>query len=164
MNLDLDTITTIGEENRKDCILCKHNVEYLTHIQDSLVSTTSIGNMYEVMYNVFTHRMDMLKEQNLKYIEITYDKFCDHFENHILNLRRIITSDIRIVQQIQTQLLQNTITKNGLNAAAVNTWIRLSNHKCTCETLFPMRTNLMSLISINIITDCIYEHKGFYSG
>ena len=44
MNLDLDLYeaTQISEDNTTDCILCKHNVEYLTHIQDSLVSTTNL--------------------------------------------------------------------------------------------------------------------------
>ena len=143
MNLDLDLYeaTQISEDNTTDCILCKHNVEYLTHIQDSLVSTTNKKHMYEVMYKVFTRRMDALKKQNYKYIEVPFEQFCNHYDKHTLNLRKIITSDIRIVRQMQTQLLKKAIGKNGLNASDVNTWIRLSTHKCTLASkLKPIRS------------------------
>ena len=73
--------------------------------------------------------------------------------NNKIYLRKIITSDIRIVRQMQTQLLKKAIGKNGLNASDVNTWIRLSNHKCT------LASKLKPIRSITTSNEKPYEFK-----
>lgn len=131
-NLNLDEENFAMEEDSicKECVLCKYNNDgYLVQLQEALVSSTSKLNMYKTMYEAFQHRNNMLKNQNLQYIEINFIDFQMHFDTHILSMRRIISQDIRLVKKMQGVLLNKMKNKNGLNEKACTTWMRLSAHK-----------------------------------
>ena len=57
-----------------------------------------------------------------------YAQFKKHFEEHLLSLRACITRDIREVKKMQARLLKDIYGKET-KAAAINSYIRLSQHK-----------------------------------
>ena len=59
---------------------------------------------------------------------IGYAQFKKHFEEHLLSLRACITRDIREVKKMQARLLKDIYGKET-KAAAINSYIRLSQHK-----------------------------------
>ena len=130
LNLDNDGHPMVEDSDKQDCVLCKYsNYDYLLQLQQALSSTTSKRNMYAVMFEAFKARMKLLKSQDFDYVEIDFPSFQNHFENHLLNLRRLVAHDIRLVKGMQQVLLQKMRTKTGLNSSSVNTWVRLSQHK-----------------------------------
>ena len=66
---------------------------------------------------------------NIDHEKISLAQFKLHFEEHLLSLRACITRDIREVKKMQARLLKDIYGKGEAKAAAINSYIRLSQHK-----------------------------------
>ena len=69
-----------------------------------------------------------LKQQNLRYLDVTRIDLVRHYEEHVLSLQNAITNDVRLVKQVMKQL-EKRMLGDKLNTAALNQWKLLSNHK-----------------------------------
>ena len=132
-HLDLDaeeSAPLIEDTSEEECVLCKrYNYDYLLEIQAAMVETASVSNMYDVMYKAFCERMQLLKKQQMAYVEISKADFVHHFENHLLSFHRICSRDIRLIHNMQNVLLEKMRTNNGLNPQSLSAWMRLSAYK-----------------------------------
>ena len=121
--LDLDA----PPEVEKPCYLCvTTNYDYLLQLQDQLSDSSGNQNMYTIMYEALKRRTN--QALNKEHKDITFAQFKLHFEEHLLSLRGCITRDIREVKKMQAQLLKDIYGKEA-KAAAINSYIRLSQHK-----------------------------------
>ena len=70
-HLDLDSekrFPLAEDTSEEECVLCRsYNYDYLLEIQAAMVETASVSNMYDVMYNAFCERMDLLKKQQMMF-------------------------------------------------------------------------------------------------
>ena len=115
-------------EIEKPCYLCTHtNYDYLLQLQDQLSDSSGNQNMYTIMYEAFKRRTN--QPLNKEHKEISLAQFKLHFEEHLLSLRACITRDIREVKKMQARLLKDIYGKREAKAAAINSYIRLSQHK-----------------------------------
>ena len=115
-------------EVEKPCYLCIHtNYDYLLQLRDQLSDSSGNQNMYTMMYEAFKRRTNQPLHKEHK--EIGFSQFKLHFEEHLLSLRACITRDIRQVKRIQARLLKEIHGKGEAKAAAINSYIRLSQHK-----------------------------------
>ena len=121
--LDLDA----PPEVEKPCYLCTHSSEFLLQIQDQLSDISGKQNMYAIMYESLKRRTNQPLQSEHK--DITFAQFKLHFEEHLLSLRGCITRDIREVKKMQERLLKDIYGKREAKAAAINSYIRLSQHK-----------------------------------
>ena len=83
--------------------------------------------MYAIMYEALKRRTN--QALNKEHKDITFAQFKLHFEEHLLSLRACITRDIREVKKMQERLLKDIYGKREAKAAAINSYIRLSQHK-----------------------------------
>ena len=83
--------------------------------------------MYSIMYEAFKRKTNQPLNKDHK--DITFAQFKLHFEEHLLSLRGCITRDIREVKKMQARLLKEIHGKGEAKAAAINSYIRLSQHK-----------------------------------
>ena len=114
-------------EMEKPCYLCTHtNYDYLLQLQDQLSDISGKQNMYTIMYEAFKRRTNQPLQSEHK--DIAFAQFKLHFEEHLLSLRACITRDIREVKKMQARLLKDIYGKEA-KAAAINSYIRLSQHK-----------------------------------
>ena len=113
-------------EVEKPCYLCTHSSDFLLQIQDQLSDISGKQNMYVIMYEAFKRRTNQPLHKHHK--DITFAQFKLHFEEHLLSLRTCITRDIREVKKMQARLLKDIYGKEA-KAAAINSYIRLSQHK-----------------------------------
>tara|TARA_A100001015_G_scaffold106546_1_gene118279 strand:- start:2028 stop:2339 length:312 start_codon:yes stop_codon:yes gene_type:complete len=79
------------------------------------------------MYEAFKRRTNQPVDKEHK--EIGFAQFQTHFEKHVLSLRTCITKDIREVKKMQARLLKDIYEKEDVKASAINSWMRLSQHK-----------------------------------
>ena len=115
-------------EVEKPCYLCTHtNYDYLLQLQDQLSDSSGNQNMYAIMYEALKRRTN--QALNKEHKDITFAQFKLHFEEHLLSLRACITRDIREVKKMQERLLKDIYGKREAKAAAINSYIRLSQHK-----------------------------------
>ena len=114
-------------EVEKPCYLCTHSSEFLLQIQDQLSDISGKQNMYAIMYESLKRRTNQPLQSEHK--DITFAQFKLHFEEHLLSLRGCITRDIREVKKMQARLLKDIYGKGEAKAAAINSYIRLSQHK-----------------------------------
>ncbi len=130
LNLDDDNdFSPMVEDTNHHCQLCKYNIDYLDNHLELLTEKTSKNNMYKILFEIFEKRNALMKTYNLEHVDVSFEDFVNHMENHQLNTRRVITEDIRLVKSMQQKLLEKMQSKSGLNATSVNTWMRLSAHK-----------------------------------
>ena len=130
LDLDAEERFPLTEDTEEECVLCKrYNYDYLLEIQAAMVETASVSNMYDVMYKAFCERMELLKKQQMQYVEISKVDFVRHFENHVLSFHRICSRDIRLIHNMQKVLLETMRTNNGLNPNSLSSWMRLSAYK-----------------------------------
>ena len=120
--LNLDT----PPEVEKPCYLCTHSSDFLLQIQDQLSDISGKQNMYAIMYESLKRRTNQPLHKEHK--DIAFAQFKLHFEEHLLSLRGCITQDIREVKKMQARLLKDIYGKEA-KAAAINSYIRLSQHK-----------------------------------
>ena len=83
--------------------------------------------MYAIMYESLKRRTNQPLQS--EHPLIGYTQFKKHFEEHLLSLRACITRDIREVKKMQARLLKEIHGKGEAKAAAINSYIRLSQHK-----------------------------------
>ena len=122
--LDLDA----PPEVEKPCYLCvTTNYDYLLQLRDQLSDSSGNQNMYTIMYEAFKRRTN--QPLNIDHEKISLAQFKLHFEEHLLSLRACITRDIREVKKMQERLLKDIYGKREAKAAAINSYIRLSQHK-----------------------------------
>ena len=115
-------------EIEKPCYLCIHtNYNYLLQLQDQLSDSSGNQNMYTMMYEAFKRRTNQPLQKEHK--DIGFAQFKLHFEEHLVSLRSCITRDIREVKKMQARLLKEIHGKGEAKAAAINSYIRLSQHK-----------------------------------
>ena len=115
-------------EVEKPCYLCvTTNYDYLLQLQDQLSDISGKQNMYAIMYESLKRRTN--QPLNKEHKDITFAQFKLHFEEHLLSLRACITRDIREVKKMQARLLKEIHGKGEAKAAAINSYIRLSQHK-----------------------------------
>ena len=115
-------------EVEKPCYLCTHtNYDYLLQLRDQLSDSSGNQNMYTIMYEAFKRRTN--QPLNIDHEKISLAQFKLHFEEHLLSLRACITRDIREVKKMQARLLKEIHGKGEAKAAAINSYIRLSQHK-----------------------------------
>ena len=115
-------------EVEKPCYLCTHtNYDYLLQLQDQLSDSSGNQNMYAIMYEALKRRTN--QPLNIDHEKISLAQFKLHFEEHLLSLRACITRDIREVKKMQARLLKDIYGKGEAKAAAINSYIRLSQHK-----------------------------------
>ena len=116
------------EEVEANCFLCRHtNYNYLLQMQDQLSDSSGNKSMYNIMYEAFKRRTNQPVDKEHK--EIGFAQFQTHFEKHLLSLRACITRDIREVKKMQARLLKDIYEKEDVKASAINSWMRLSQHK-----------------------------------
>jgi hypothetical protein len=113
-------------EVEKPCYLCTHSSDFLLQIQDQLSEISGKQNMYAIMYESLKRRTNQPLQS--EHPLIGYAQFKKHFEEHLLSLRACITRDIREVKKMQARLLKDIYGKET-KAAAINSYIRLSQHK-----------------------------------
>ena len=114
-------------EVEKPCYLCvTTNYDYLLQLRDQLSDSSGKQSMYSIMYEAFKRRTNQPLQKEHK--EIGFAQFKLHFEEHLLSLRACITRDIREVKKMQARLLKDIYGKEA-KAAAINSYIRLSQHK-----------------------------------
>ena len=99
---------------------------YLLQLRDQLSDTSGDQSMYTVLYEAFKRRSN--QPLNKEHKDINFAQFKLHFEEHLLSLRACITRDIREVKKMQARLLKDIYGKEA-KAAAINSYIRLSQHK-----------------------------------
>ena len=130
LNLDSDDETIIEEQDtERECLLCKNaNHSYLDEMHSALSPSTSRKNLYDMLYDAYIKQKNKLKQQNLRYLDITKDVLVRHYEEHILSLRNAIMNDVRLVKRVMN-LLEKRMLGDKLNTAALNQWKVLSNHK-----------------------------------
>ena len=124
LNLDVEQ-----EDTERECLLCKNtNHSYLDEMHSALSASTSKKNLFDMLYDAYIKQKNRLKQQNLRYLDITKDELIKHYDNHVLSLRNAITNDVRLVKQVMNQL-EKKILGDKLNTAALNNWKALSTHK-----------------------------------
>ena len=124
LNLDVPHV----EKIEKPCYLCiTTNYDYLLQLRDQLSDSSGNQNMYTIMYEAFKRRTNQPLQKEHK--DIGFAQFILHFEEHLLSLRACITRDIREVKKMQARLLKDIYGKREAKAAAINSYIRLSQHK-----------------------------------
>lgn len=123
LNLDVEQ-----ENTERECLLCKNTHSYLDEMHSALSASTSKKNLYDMLYDAYIKQKNRLKQQNLRYLDITKDELIKHYDNHVLSLRNAITNDVRLVKQVMNQL-EKRMLGDKLNTAALNQWKALSNHK-----------------------------------
>ena len=143
--LDLDA----PPEVEKPCYFCLHNnYDYLLQLRDQLSDSSGKQSMYSIMYEAFKRRTNQPLHKEHK--EIGFAQFKLHFEEHLLSLRACITRDIREVKKMQARLLKDIYGKEA-NAAAINSYIRLSQHKIS------IANKLKTVPKREIIPEKLYE-------
>ena len=136
-------------EVEKPCYLCvTTNYDYLLQLQDQLSDISGKQNMYAIMYESLKRRTN--QALNKEHKDITFAQFKLHFEEHLLSLRTCITRDIREVKKMQARLLKDIYGKEA-KAAAINSYIRLSQHKIS------IANKLKTVPKREIIPDKPYE-------
>ena len=154
MNLNLDECkneeegTPLKEElNSGSCPLCENtNYNYLLSMQNAMMDCSSSKNMYSLMWKSFERRMQLLKQQDLKVVEMTKDEFIEHFEHHLVSFDRICIRDLRLISRMQNILLDKIRSKTGLDEKTLSSWIRLSNHKMNLALKYKKRSRKMTKI------------------
>lgn len=129
LNLDNEHFPMVEDDAHHDCQLCKYNIDFLDSHLELLAGKTSKSNMYKILFEIFEKRNTLMKTYNFEHVDVSFEEFVQHMENHQLNARRVVTEDIRLVKSMQQKLLETMQSKSGLNATSVNTWMRLSAHK-----------------------------------
>jgi hypothetical protein len=119
-------VLNLDAPEEKPCYLCTHSSDFLLQIQDQLSEISGKQNMYAIMYESLKRRTNQPLQS--EHPLIGYTQFKKHFEEHLLSLRACITRDIREVKKMQARLLEDIYGK-GAKAAAINSYIRLSQHK-----------------------------------
>ena len=124
LNLDAE------EENTdRECLLCKNtNHSYLDEMHSALSASSSKKNLFDMLYDAYIKQKNRLKQQNLRYLDITKIELVRHYEEHVLSLQNAITKDVRVVKQVMNQL-EKKILGDKLNTSTLNQWKLLSNHK-----------------------------------
>ena len=124
LNLDVEQ-----EDTERECLLCKNaNHSYLDEMHSALSPSSSRKNLYDMLYDAYIKQKNKLKQQNLRYLDVTRIDLVRHYEEHVLSLQNAITNDVRLVKQVMKQL-EKKMLGDKLNTAALNQWKVLSNHK-----------------------------------
>tara|TARA_B100001250_G_C19116271_1_gene493321 strand:- start:65 stop:514 length:450 start_codon:yes stop_codon:yes gene_type:complete len=124
LNLDVEE-----EDTERECLLCKNaNHSYLDEMHSALSPSSSRKNLYDMLYDAYIKQKNKLKQQNLRYLDVTRIDLVRHYEEHVLSLQNAIMNDVRLVKQVMKQL-EKKMLGDKLNTAALNQWKVLSNHK-----------------------------------
>ena len=84
LDSDDETIPLTEDISEEKCVLCEsYNYDYLLELHSTLVESTNTSNMYDILYKTFLERMNLLKRQQMAYVEISKSAFINHFENHL---------------------------------------------------------------------------------
>ena len=124
LNLDVKE-----QDTERECLLCKNsNHSYLDEMHSALSASSSRKNLFDMLYDAYIKQKNKLRQQNLRYLDITKDELVRHYEEHVLSLQNAIMNDVRLVKQVMKQL-EKRMLGDKLNTAALNQWKVLSNHK-----------------------------------
>ena len=107
LNLDVEQ-----EDTERECLLCKNTHSYLDEMHSALSPSTSRKNLYDMLYDAYIKQKNKLKQQNLRYLDITKDELIKHYENHVLSLQNAITNDVRLVKQVMKPLEKRMLGQN----------------------------------------------------
>ena len=123
LNLDAEE-----EDTERKCLLCKNTHSYLDEMHSALSAFSSRKNLYDMLYDAYIKQKNKLKQQNLRYLDVTRIDLVRHYEEHVLSLQNAIMNDVRLVKQVMKQLEKRMLV-DKLNTAALNQWKALSTHK-----------------------------------
>jgi len=133
------------EESKKEnsCPICCHNsdeasvVQKMNEIEADLTGRVSSEEIYCIQHQLYEHQVRQpLLRQKIDCPEITLDDIRNHYQNHKLNLRDIVSKEILLVNTMQVHFRRSQIAtkslKDGrktLNLKGVDQWVKLSKHK-----------------------------------
>lgn len=140
MDIPCDVEETKQEHN---CPICSHNsdeasvVQKMNSIETELTGRVSSEEIYRIQHQLYEHQVRQpLLRQKIDCPEITLDDIRNHYQNHKLNLRDIISKEILLVNTMQVHFRRSQIAtrclKDGrktLNLKGVDQWVKLSKHK-----------------------------------
>lgn len=142
---DVTEIPCDVEEAKKEhnCPICSHNqdeasvIQKMNEIEADLTGSVSSEEIYQIQHQLYEHQIRQpLLRQKIECPEITLDDIRNHYQNHKLNLRDIISKEILLVNTMQVHFRRSQIAtkclKDGrktLNLKGVDQWIKLSKHK-----------------------------------
>ena len=129
------------------CPLCQHGdggtgeahhvLERMRALDEELSGRVSDQTIFKLQADLYReHVQEPLKRQGVEVPEVTASDCKSHFNKHYINPKRMMASEIKFVNTIQSHvrkqkiLSRNTVTgETRINDAAVRQWLQLSRHK-----------------------------------
>jgi hypothetical protein len=115
--------------DEKKCVLCENNIPYLNDFLEQhfsgLSQKLSENALFETMHKLLLENQKLLKSQDLQVPAITLEDLKKHFTKCQPRVELIIKRDIQNITKLQDSLLIQKSTPS-----VVNSYIRISNHKC----------------------------------
>ena len=133
MDCNLDEFLPLEEEDADvECPLCEHDVAWLAVQHKVLMPKCSKSALYSTLMKVYHKRMEPLRRQGKKIVDVSREQIETHFESHQLSHTRGLQEDARICKQLMGELQKRMKRKDGsVDATALSQWKSLSAYKLT---------------------------------
>ena len=135
-----------------DCPLCEHDVAWLSVQHQVLMPKCSKRSLYSTLKKIYDKRMEPLRRQGKKIVDVSREQIETHFESHQLSHTRGLQEDARICKQLMAELQKRMKRSDGsIDATALSQWKSLSAYKLT------LLSKLSKTSKVQVVKERPYE-------